>query len=34
MSTRTASQNLGRENVFGKIYEAGDLSVEVISGKS
>ena len=30
-STRTASHNLERENVFGKIYETGDLSVEIIS---
>ncbi|MGD9535288.1 MAG: non-hydrolyzing UDP-N-acetylglucosamine 2-epimerase [Candidatus Nitrosocosmicus sp.] len=29
-STKTASNNLKRENVFGKIYETGDLSVEVI----
>ena len=30
-STRSACLNLERENVFGKIYETGDLSVEVIS---
>ncbi|WP_458742751.1 non-hydrolyzing UDP-N-acetylglucosamine 2-epimerase [Candidatus Nitrosocosmicus sp. T] len=29
--TRTASHNLESENVFGKIYETGDLSVEIIS---
>jgi UDP-N-acetylglucosamine 2-epimerase (non-hydrolysing) len=30
-STKTASHNLKRENVFGKIFETGDLSVEVIA---
>ena len=30
-STQTAKANLERENVFGKIYETGDLSVEIVS---
>jgi UDP-N-acetylglucosamine 2-epimerase (non-hydrolysing) len=32
--TKTAVTNLKRENIFGKIYETGDLSVEVISEAS
>lgn len=32
--TKTASLNLKRENVFGKVYETGDLSVEVVSEAS
>ena len=30
-STKTARANLEREKIFGKIYETGDLSVEVVS---
>ncbi len=30
-STKTARFNLERENIFGKIYDTGDLSVEIIS---
>jgi UDP-N-acetylglucosamine 2-epimerase len=30
-STKTAKANLERENIFGKIYETGDLSVEIVS---
>ena len=30
-STKTARVNLERENIFGKIYDTGDLSVEIVS---
>ncbi|TVP41713.1 UDP-N-acetylglucosamine 2-epimerase [Candidatus Nitrosocosmicus arcticus] len=30
-STKTARNNLERENAFGKIYDTGDLSVEIVS---
>ncbi len=30
-STMTARDNLEREKIFGKIYETGDLSVEIVS---
>ena len=30
-STKTAKANLERESVFGKIYETGDLSVEIVT---
>ncbi len=30
-STQTARLNLERENIFGKIYDTGDLSVEIVS---
>jgi UDP-N-acetylglucosamine 2-epimerase len=29
--TRTATTNLKRENIYGTIYEVGDLSVEIVS---